>query len=105
MFDVVEAAAKRRQNLKAEIAKIDQFLAYADGLIKEAEGEAQPATTSAVPEMPSGEIRSDKASSAPVSPSGQQDTRPESSPGMNGRPSLFRGATSDAQDDVQKKIA
>lgn len=92
MFDVLEAAAKRRQELKAELKRIDDFFSYADWLVKEAGQEVRPVLASAEPREPSVVKRPEASTIAASTPVEQELPQFKAPPQMNGRTPLFRGA-------------
>lgn len=92
MFDVLEAAAKRRQELKAELKRIDEFVSYAEWLVKATGQEARPAPARAEPREPS-VIRRPEFSTISASTLVEQELpTSKAPPQMNGKPPLFRGA-------------
>lgn len=92
VFDVLEAAARRRQELKAELKRIDEFFSYAEWLVKETGQDARSVPARAKHREPSVVKRSEVSTIAASTPVEQELPRSKAPPQMNGRPPLFRGA-------------
>lgn len=92
VFDVLETAARRRQELKAELKRIDEFFSYAEWLVKEAGQEARPVPVSAEPREAWVMNRPEVSTSTASTPVEQEIPQSKAPPQMNGRPPLFRGA-------------
>jgi len=92
VFDVLEAAAKRRQELKAELKRVDEFFSYAEWLVKATGQESRPAPARAEPKEPSVVKRPEVSTIVASTLVEQELPRSKAPPQMNGKPPLFRGA-------------
>lgn len=67
MPDVVQAAQRYRQKLRAEVAKLDEFLSFAEKLLKDNGEDVEPTLSGAEAKPATSNFQDDKSSSAPVS--------------------------------------
>jgi hypothetical protein len=103
MSDVLKAAEMYRSKLQSEITKINQFLKFAQELSKMGEPEAIRVPIDVATHAPTAEQKPLQ----PARPTRNADApaRPDSEPTLqlNGRASLFRGAS--ATPDGNKRVA
>ena len=104
MFDVVKAAMDRRNELRVEIAKLDEFMRLAREFTEMAEKKVQNAPAVNQQARPEGKpipIELKQPSGKPI-----LDTQsvPESTPPVNGKPSLFRGAFLDSTAQAEVSV-
>lgn len=90
MPDVVETAQKRRQKLQAEIAKLDDFLSYAQKLIEENGQAVEPRSPGAEARPATSDAPDSKAASAPASQGPTRPTASEDGVQVNDRSSFFQ---------------
>lgn len=97
MFDVVEAAGKRHRELRGELTRIDDFLSYAERLVREALQNTRVAPASAASsvenKMPPAETQSEASSTPNSTPGAQEKPQPAEAARTHERRPLFRGAT------------
>lgn len=90
MPDVVETAQKRRQKLQAEIAKLDDFLSYAQKLIEENGQAVEPRSAGADAHPATSDAPDSKSPSAPASQGPSTPTASEQGAPVNDRSSFFQ---------------
>lgn len=111
MSDVMQIAYEYRHQLKAELAKVDEFIRLAEKLMKGGVADAPAPLTSATNQATSPAPRADAPSrplvsevtAAPLAAAIQAAAVP--TPGKRGRGSLFRGAFEPCEVDREKIVA
>ena len=93
MPDVVEKAQKRRQKLQAEIAKLDDFLSYAQKLIEENGQAVEPRSPGADARPATGDAPDSKSASAPASQNPSTRTASGDDAPLNDRSSFLQKAS------------
>ena len=104
MFDVVKAAMDRRNELRREIAKLDEFMRLAREFTEMAEAKVQNAPAvnqQGRPEEKPTPIELGQPSGKPIR---DRQSDPESPPRMNGKPSLFRGTFLDSTSQTETPV-